>query len=88
MLIHSIDNNANFAYTRHIKSKYFVLTKKGLIMTTNNRQKDKSFTIRVDADLLKTFQTVAKENDRPSAQLIRDFMREYIKKNKQGELKF
>lgn len=57
-------------------------------MTTNNRQKDKSFTIRVDADLLKTFQIVAKENDRPSAQLIRDFMREYIKKNKQGELKF
>ena len=57
-------------------------------MTTNNRQKDKSFTIRVDADLLKTFQTVAKENDRPSAQLIRDFMREYIKKHRQGELKF
>lgn len=50
--------------------------------------KDKSFTIRVDENLLKTFQEIAKANDRPSAQLLRDFMREYIKKHKQGELKF
>lgn len=48
--------------------------------------KDKSFTIRLDENLLKTFQTVAKANDRPAAQLIRDFMREYIKKNRQGDL--
>ncbi|STZ13509.1 Uncharacterised protein [Moraxella caviae] len=48
--------------------------------------KDKSFTIRVDENLLKTFQTIAKANDRPSAQLIRDFMREYVKKHRQAEL--
>lgn len=53
---------------------------------TTNRNKGKSFTIRVDENLLKTFQTVAKANDRPSAQLLRDFMREYIKKNRQDGL--
>lgn len=48
--------------------------------------KDKTFSIRVDENLLKAFHDVAQSNDKPSSQLIRDFMREYIKKhqNKQG----
>lgn len=47
---------------------------------------NKSFTIRVNEHLLKAFQEAATANDRTSAQLIRDFMREYVKKNRQGEL--
>lgn len=49
---------------------------------------NKSFTIRVNEHLLKAFQEAAAANDRTSAQLIRDFMREYVKKNRQGEFKF
>ncbi|STY93645.1 hypothetical protein [Moraxella bovis] len=49
--------------------------------------KNKSFTIRVNEHLLKAFQEAA-DDDRTSAQLIRDFMREYVKKNCHSELRF
>lgn len=54
---------------------------------TKRKTKDKSFSIRVDENLLTAFHDVAQANDIPSAQLIREFMREYIKKHRQGELK-
>lgn len=43
-----------------------------------------NFTCRVDSDLKKAFLMAAKANDRPASVLIRDFMREYIQKDKQG----
>lgn len=42
---------------------------------------DATFTFRVDGELKKVFTETAKGNDRPAAQLLRDFMREYVKKN-------
>ena len=47
-------------------------------------------TFRVDEDLKKAFEKVAKEQDITSSQLFRMFMREtvenYMKQNKQGDL--
>jgi len=37
-----------------------------------------TFTFRVDETLKKEFATVAKKRDRTSAQLLRDFMREFV----------
>lgn len=47
---------------------------------------ESTFTFRVDAALKKAFEQAAKSNDRSSSQLLRDFMREYVKRNAQGEL--
>ena len=38
-----------------------------------------TFTFRVDADLKDAFANAAKANDRTSAQLLRDFMRNYVR---------
>lgn len=43
-------------------------------------------TARVPADLKKAFDDAAKRNDRTASQLIRDFMREYVRANAQGDL--
>ena len=39
---------------------------------------DATFTFRVDDDLKKQFAIAAKERDRTGAQLLRDFMREFV----------
>lgn len=38
-----------------------------------------TFTFRVDEALKRQFSTAAKERDRTGAQLLRDFMREYVR---------
>eukprot|EP00887_Chlorella_sp_A99_P004467 scaffold42.g4467.t1 len=38
-----------------------------------------TFTFRVDESLKNEFSTVAKAHDRTGAQLLRDFMRDYVK---------
>lgn len=43
-------------------------------------------TARVPADLKKAFDEAASRNDRTASQLIRDFMREYVRANAQGDL--
>lgn len=40
-----------------------------------------TFTLRLPADLRKAFESAAKSNDRTSAQLVRDFMRDYVSSN-------
>lgn len=40
---------------------------------------DVTFTFRVDEALKSQFATAAKERDRTGAQLLRDFMREYVR---------
>lgn len=49
-------------------------------------EKETTYGIRLPENLLKTFEATARGNDRTGAQLVRDFMREYIKKNAQGDL--
>jgi predicted transcriptional regulator len=41
---------------------------------------DATFTFRVEENLKEQFTLAAKERDRSGAQLLRDFMRDYVKK--------
>ncbi len=45
-----------------------------------------TYQIRVNEELKNAFIESAKAKDRTAAQLLRDFMRDYVKKNGQGEL--
>ena len=45
-----------------------------------------NFTIRVEKSLRDAFIVAAQANDRSGSLLIRDFMREYLRKNAQGDL--
>jgi len=42
--------------------------------------------IRIDKELRQAFIDSASKNDRTGAQLIREFIRDYVKTNAQGEL--
>lgn len=56
---------------------------------TNQSTTDKEqarFAMRLDKDLHTAFMQVAKSNDQNPSQLVRQFMREYVKKNRQGNL--
>ncbi|MPT47886.1 MAG: hypothetical protein E2598_05600 [Sphingobium sp.] len=44
-----------------------------------------TFTFRVDEQLKSAFATAAKSKDRTGAQLLRDFMREYVQRQQQME---
>lgn len=44
-------------------------------------EKDAGFRIRVERDLRDKFIEVCRAQDRPAAQVVRDFMRQYIKDN-------
>lgn len=46
----------------------------------------KRLNVRVDAHLVDAFFAVAAANDRTASQLVRDFMREYVRKNGQIDL--
>lgn len=43
-----------------------------------------TFTFRVDDGLKEQFATAAKERDRSSAQLLRDFMRDFVKQQQEA----
>lgn len=45
-------------------------------------QKDVGLRIRVDRDLRKKFVEACKADDRPAAQVLREFMREYVNARK------
>ena len=45
-----------------------------------------TFTFRVDESLKQEFSSFAKEIDRSGAQLLRDFMRDFVKNNKKLHL--
>lgn len=53
---------------------------------TMSDQPLKMFAIKADENLLKSFKQVCKDNDRSASQVVRDLMRAYIKKNRQGNL--
>lgn len=48
--------------------------------------KEIAFTLRIDPDLKNAFIASAKGQDRTASQLIRDYMREYVKKHGQRDL--
>lgn len=56
----------------------------------NNQQKTPQntakITIRADDYLIQQFHEAAKDNDTTASQLIRGFMRDYLKKNRQRKL--
>ena len=43
-----------------------------------------TFTFRVEEDLKESFTTAAKARDRTGAQLLRDFMRDFVKKQQEA----
>jgi len=45
-----------------------------------------TMTIRLDKSLRDAYDRAAKANDRTGSQLLRDFMREYVKRHAQGDL--
>ena len=56
----------------------------------NNQQKTQKdtakITVRAEDYLIQQFHEAAKDNDTTASQLIRGFMREYLKKNRQRKL--
>ncbi|MBW8724145.1 MAG: hypothetical protein JF625_03160 [Inquilinus limosus] len=44
---------------------------------------DTNFTFRVDEDLKAEFARAARANDRPASILLRDFMRDYVNRNRE-----
>lgn len=48
--------------------------------------KEKRFNVRADAHLIDAFVAAASNQDRTASQLIRDYMREYVKKHGQTDL--
>jgi predicted HicB family RNase H-like nuclease len=48
--------------------------------------KEKRLNVRADAHLIDAFVAAAAGQDRTASQLIRDYMREYVKKNGQTDL--
>jgi predicted transcriptional regulator len=51
-----------------------------------SQKKEIAFTVRVDSDLKDAFLSAAQSQDRTASQLIRDFMRDYVKKHGQRDL--
>jgi len=51
-----------------------------------NAAKESGFTLRVDMQLKNAFVVTAKSQDRTASQVLRDFMRDYVKKNGQADL--
>ena len=49
-------------------------------------QKETGFTLRIDQALKDAFVSTAKSQDRTASQVLRDFMRDYVKKNGQADL--
>lgn len=55
-------------------------------MHMNDTKKEIAFTIRVEPALKDAFLSAAQSQDRTASQLLRDFMRDYVKKHGQRDL--
>ena len=73
-----------------LQSNYNVITnidvRELMAMTEAKKRNEGTMTLRVDRDLLKAFQNIAKDNNRTASQLVRDYMMNYVKKHGQGDL--
>ena len=52
---------------------------------TSQTQKDETFNFRVDPALKAAFQAATEAEDRPAAQVLRDFMRAYIERRRRRD---
>ena len=50
---------------------------------TSQHPKDESFNFRVDPKLKAAFQSATEAEDKPAAQVLRDFMRAYVDRHRQ-----
>lgn len=50
--------------------------------------KESTFTFRIPEELKKGFETIAKEQDQSTAQILRAFMRDYVHTHSQRNLDF
>ena len=50
--------------------------------TSNMARKAVAFKIRIEEELRRAFVAVCKSADRPAAQVIREFMRDYVQKKR------
>lgn len=64
-----------------------ILVQKGAIMSQKPK-KQTAITFRIDEDLAKQFKEIAENNNRTQSLLLRDFVIDYIKSNRQTTLKF
>lgn len=64
-----------------------ILVQKGRTMSQKTK-KQTSITFRIDEDLAKQFKEISEDNNRTQSLLLRDFVIEYIKRNRQSSLKF
>ena len=55
-----------------------------MTMTEAKKRNEGTMTLRVDRDLLKAFQNIAKDNNRTASQLVRDYMMNYVKNMDKG----
>ncbi|KZX94250.1 MULTISPECIES: hypothetical protein [unclassified Sulfitobacter] len=53
--------------------------------TLSHKVKDVGFRIRIDKDLREQFLKVCRSQDKPAAQVIREFMRTYVREMEHGE---
>ncbi|STZ01568.1 Uncharacterised protein [Moraxella caprae] len=53
---------------------------------TTEKPKKRQLTVQMDEDLYESFKRVAAANDRKMGLLVRDFAKQYVLKNGQGEL--
>jgi hypothetical protein len=52
---------------------------------TTNHPKEENFNFRVPADLKAAFKAATGADDRPAAQVLRDFMRAYVRQRSKSE---
>ena len=55
-------------------------------MSDEKKTAEKTVTLKVERDLADAFKRAAKANDRSQSLLIRDFIKDYVKKNGQAKL--
>ena len=63
----------------HIHNNYHRLT----MPRASQHPKDESFNFRVDPRLKAAFQSATEAEDKPAAQVLRDFMRAYVDRHRQ-----
>lgn len=55
-------------------------------MDSTNKEETKLFTCKVEENLLNSFKGSCENQDTTASQAVRAFMREYVRKNGQGDL--
>ena len=73
-------------YCLPVTACIYIMRKKYLRFAMSDNQEHTSFNIRTEKVLKEAFVAAAKSQDRTASQLIREFMREYVRRNGQRDL--